>query len=94
MLSLLHIYRMLLLEFSVVELELLLGLDVVALAVEGFLHLVAETLLFILKDAELSLVTVLELFESLPVPALLTRQVFQLLTLTVHGKFGCLSCFL
>lgn len=82
---------MLVLEFSVVKLDFLLGLDFFTLVVEGFLHLVPEALLFFVHDAELRLVTLLELSEGFAVPALLTGQLFYFLTLTVHGKFGRLS---
>lgn len=82
--SLLHVYCVLVLEFSMVKLDLLLGLDLLSLVVEGLLHLISEALLFFLHDFELCLVPILELFESLPVPALLTCQFIQLCSLSIH----------
>jgi hypothetical protein len=52
--------------------------------VESLLHLISKALLFFLHYFELCLVPILELFESLPVPALLTCQFIQLCSLSIH----------
>jgi hypothetical protein len=76
MFSLLHVHSVLVLEFPVVEFDLLLGLDLLSLMVECLLHLISEALLLFVHDLELGLVSILQLPESLPVPALLTCQFF------------------
>lgn len=92
--SLLHVYCVLVLEFSVVKLDLLLGLDFLSLVVESLLHLISEALLLFLHDFELCLVPILELFESFPVPALLTCQFIELCSLSIHCLLSCQSCLL
>jgi len=72
MFSLLYVHSMLVLEFPMVKLDLLLCFDFLALVIDCLLHLLSEALLLFFHDFKLCLVSILELSESLSMPALLT----------------------
>jgi len=90
-LSFLDLHVSLVLELFVIDFDLLLCLDLLSFMIECPLHFLLKAALLVLEDLDLRLMSLLQLLESLAMPAALPGQVLQFGSLTILRCLKCLA---